>query len=65
MKDAETGQFEWIDTSSKKTRENYKKWWFNMQKSQEDIMKKAGVDYVSLATDEDYVKPLMNLFKRR
>lgn len=65
MKDAETGKYQWIDTSSRKVRENYKKWWNLLQKSQEEILKKAGVDFVSLRTDEDYVKPLINLFKRR
>lgn len=65
MKDAETGKYVWIDTSSKKTRNDYKKWWHDMETEQHEIFKRSGVDYVGIKTNEDYVKPLMNLFKRR
>ena len=30
-----------------------------------DLMLRTGLDSVSVRTDEDYVRPLMNLFKRR
>jgi uncharacterized protein (DUF58 family) len=65
MKDAETGKYSWIDTSSKRVREDYKKWWNKLEKDQTEIFKKSGVDYVGFRTDEDYVKPLIHLFKQR
>jgi len=65
LKDAETGTLKWIDTSNKITRKRYSEWWLNSEKTLDEIFKKSKVDYVSLSTDEDYIKPLINLFKRR
>jgi len=65
LKDAETGENSWIDTSNKHLREHYSKWWRNNQRYTDEIFKKAGVDNISISTDEDYVKPLIQLFKRR
>lgn len=65
MKDAETGKFMWVDTSSRNVRETYAFWWRENDKKCFDILNKAGVDKAIIRTDEDYVKPLMNLFKRR
>lgn len=65
MRDAETGEQIWVDTSSKKVRGNYEKWWIDMSAKQKEIFSKAGVDSASVRTDEDYVQPLMKLFKKR
>lgn len=65
VKDAETDKYVWVDTSSKKVRETYSQWWKNKQASLDDIFNKSGVDNVMIRTDEDYVKPLMKLFKHR
>jgi uncharacterized protein (DUF58 family) len=65
VKDAETNQYIWVDTSSKKVRDTYAQWWKSKQASLDDIFKKSGVDNVMIRTDEDYVKPLMKLFKHR
>lgn len=65
MKDAETGEYAWVDTTSNTLRRNYANWYKNMEASVNETLVKAGVDYVSIGTDQDYVKPLMNLFKKR
>lgn len=65
MLDAETGNFSWVDTSKASVRNAYRQWWLKNHEEQERVFSKAGVDYVELSTGEDYVKPLMNLFKRR
>ncbi|HBF88240.1 MAG TPA: DUF58 domain-containing protein [Bacteroidales bacterium] len=65
MKDAESGNETWVDTSDAETRSSYKKWWLDTEKQLNETFKKSGVDYVYLRTDEDYVRPLLNLFKRR
>ncbi len=65
MKDAETDDLIWVDTSSKKVRQNYEKWWKDAAQKQKEIFTKAGVDSISVRTDEDYVRPLMKLFKKR
>lgn len=65
FKDAETGELKWIDTSSKKVRKDYKEWWADQYEQTASVFKKAKVDWADVRTDQDYVKPLMNLFKNR
>ncbi|MCM1520273.1 MAG: DUF58 domain-containing protein [Lachnoclostridium sp.] len=63
--DLETGATKWIDTSSKSIRRTYSKWWYDLQQRMIDSMRKSRVDIATVATDEDYVKALMSLFKNR
>ena len=65
VKDAETGKMIWVNTSSQKVRDHYKIWWKQQEERVNDLLKKSGVDAVSIRTDQDYVRPLMNLFKKR
>ncbi len=63
--DSETGKEKWIDTSSKASREKYRKWWENHLESIKNTFKKCGVDSAFFSTGEDYVKPLIQLFESR
>ncbi len=63
--DLETGADRWINTSSKKVRQAFEKWWYCRQQTMVETLRKSRVDYVSVTTDEDYVAPLMSLFKKR
>ncbi len=63
--DAETGEERWIDTSQKRIRQQYSSWWKNRQTAMEETFNRSRVDSVSVRTDEDYVKALLNLFRRR
>lgn len=63
--DAENGSSMWIDTSNRTLRENYRKSWLSHEQYLMETFKKSGVDNTMIRTDEDYVKPLMNLFKHR
>jgi uncharacterized protein (DUF58 family) len=65
MADAETGREQWIDTSGKKVRENYAQWYNNSQYNLKSVLNKYHVDHVKIATDQDYVQPLIRLFKSR
>ena len=65
IKDAETGVEQWIDSSSKRVRETYKKWWEGRQNAMDKSLKKCGVDSVSITTEDDYVKLLLTLFAKR
>jgi len=65
FKDAESGQKIWVDTSDFSTRKIYKDWHNNNEKYIKKVFLKSGVDVANIRTDEDYVKPLINLFKRR
>ena len=63
--DAETGEMRWVDTLSRKVREQYSLWWKNYDKILKKMFLKTGIDAVSIHTGEDYVLPLIKLFKRR
>lgn len=63
--DLETGNDRWIDTSSKSVRNSYGKWWYDCQQKNQAALNRYRIDYASVPTDEDYVKVLMGLFKRR
>ncbi|HEX4888190.1 MAG TPA: DUF58 domain-containing protein [Luteibaculaceae bacterium] len=63
--DPETGAAQWVDTSSKKARLHYAQQAQQQQIQSEQVMRKSGVDFVSIGTHENFVKPIMNLFKRR
>ena len=65
MKDAETGERLWVDTSSRKVRMMYKNIWDERKLKLQQMISKAGVDSVSMEASEDYVKALMRLFKMR
>lgn len=63
--DAELGTDKWIDTGSQKVRQAYSKWWYERQQYMTGTAQKCKVETASIATDEDYVKALMSLFKKR
>ena len=65
VKNAETGKTSWIDTSDSKLRKNHRKWVLRKEKYLDDLFIKSGMDVVKVRTDQDYVKPLVNLFKKR
>ena len=63
VKDAETAERVWVDTSSASVRRNYAAAWEQQQQTLDTLFTKAGVEHISIRTDEDYVKSLMKLFK--
>ena len=63
--DAETGHEKYVDTGSKALRQAYHKYWNSRQAQLEETFNKSNVDHVSVATNEDFVKALMMLFKQR
>ena len=65
VRDAETGEIRWMDTLSEKVRRQYSSWWKKHDKELTDMFLKTGIDSVSVNTAEDYVKPLIKLFKSR
>jgi uncharacterized protein (DUF58 family) len=65
LKDAESGERIWVDTSDKRLRTTFKHAWGEGQLALQKSFIKSGVDMVSMSTSEDYVKALMKLFKMR
>ena len=65
VRDAETGHEQWIDTSSRALRRAHNDWWILRQGVLNETFTKSNVDSVSIRTDQDYVKSLLNLFAKR
>ncbi|MDR3094603.1 MAG: DUF58 domain-containing protein [Bacteroidales bacterium] len=65
FRDAETGQMMWADTSSAPLRQQYAQHWNEAQASLDNTFRHHGIDNAFIRTDEDYVKPLIKLFKQR
>lgn len=65
LKDAETGERIWVDTSDARLRKSYKNAWGQSQLELQKNFAKSGVDSVSVSTSDDYVKSLIKLFRMR
>jgi len=63
--DPETGELKWIDTSIPKVRQAYRQFSLDHTKWLKSVFSRCGVDYTTMITGEDYVKPLLALFKTR
>lgn len=65
LKDPETGKYVLADTSDKVTRNAYEHWWKIQNAKISELFQKIGVDMADFYTDQDYVKNLIALFKKR
>jgi len=65
LKDAESGKSILVDTSNILTRNFFAKQWNEKTENFKTQFTKNGIDLVSISTDQDYIKPLISLFKRR
>lgn len=63
--DAESGKLEWVDTNSKKVRQNYKTNYERNIKQFHSLFKKNGAGVIDCRVDESYVKKLLGYFKLR
>jgi uncharacterized protein (DUF58 family) len=65
MRDAETGQEILVNTNRKKVRTTYNEWWRSYSDVLNKMFSKYRIDAANIATDDDYIKPLVKLFKKR
>lgn len=65
VRDAETGHEMYIDTSSKRLRRQFTAYWLKREEYLKQTFAKSKVDWTSVATNEDFTKALMLLFKQR
>lgn len=63
--DSETGEEVWIDTSSKEVRKQYQDYYEKQLFEVQRAFTKSRVDNISMTTDQDYVKALLELFQKR
>ena len=65
LKDNESGKTIWVDSSDKQVRNNFELWSKKHEKYLNEVFIKSGVDDVRISTNQDYVKTLISLFKKR
>lgn len=65
VKDSENMSAGWVNTSSRKMRSLYEKWFSDLSAASSRLFLKYKVDNVSISTDSDYVKGLMAFFQKR
>ena len=65
MEDEETGELLLVNTSSKKVRQNYGRFYANRVDYYKDSFTKSGAGIINCRVDESYVKKLLGYFKRR
>ena len=63
--DPESGKTYWTDAGSESFRRAYRQWWQTHEEEWDRAMRRAGCDNESLATDGDFVKPLVSMFRKR
>jgi len=64
-RNAETGELRWIDSSDRQVREHYQQWYKKHHAYLTDTWRRSGIDVAAIRVDQDYIKPLMGLFKKR
>lgn len=65
MRDLESGREMWVDTSSAAVRKAYEREWYSRKQRVASITARCGVDFLSMNTEQDYVKILREMFRRR
>lgn len=63
--DLETGQLQWIDTSSRSLRKEYEDRFAKHLLDTSEIFRKSSSDLIQLRTDHSYIEALMAFFKKR
>ncbi|HAX14956.1 MAG TPA: DUF58 domain-containing protein [Leeuwenhoekiella sp.] len=65
MEDEETGELLLVNTTSRKVRNNYAKYYRDRVAYYKDSFTRSGAGVIDVRTDESYVKKLLGYFKRR
>ncbi len=65
MEDAETGELRWVDTTSKRVREQWAAWWRERDEKLDRLFRRAKVDRVPIECGEDYIPKIVSFFRRR
>ncbi len=65
LRDAETGRFKVIDTSSRQVRDQYKRRREYRIKRLQKLFRRHRIDSITLKTNESFIEPMMSFFKQR
>lgn len=62
---AETGKTSWVNTNSKKAQDIHRENFIRHEEKLAKEFQRSGIDYTTIATEEDFIKPLVKLFQNR
>jgi uncharacterized protein (DUF58 family) len=65
LEDAETGQIQWADTSSRQWRDSFAERVNELRLARQRVFRRAKVDRIDITTAADYVTPLTIFFEKR
>ncbi|MCI5055877.1 MAG: DUF58 domain-containing protein [Flavobacteriales bacterium] len=65
LMDLETGKYNWVNTSSLAFRKQFKAEVLRRKGQLVEVFRRSGVDFADINIQRSYVKPLMNLFRKR
>ena len=65
VKDSESGEAAWVNTSNRKVRSRYAEWFRTVAQNETRLFNKYKIDSIDIATDQDYVKRLMAFFSKK
>jgi uncharacterized protein (DUF58 family) len=63
--DAETRETVWVDTSDRRVRDRYARWWQDRRAERTKLFRRSGVDGIDIRTDQSYINPLVAFFRLR
>jgi len=63
--DAESGEAMWVDTSDRRVRDRYARWWGDRSAERVKLFRRSGVDSIDIRIDQSYVNPLVSFFRLR
>lgn len=63
VENAEIGKSSWINTSAIQVKKKYRDNFINFENEIKLIFRKAGIDYTTIQTNEDYIPKLIQLFQ--
>ena len=65
IKDSESGEAAWVNSSSRKVRDAYALWFASVRERENALFNRYQVDNIDISTDQDYVKRLMLFFNKK
>lgn len=65
VRDAESGEAAWIDTSDFRARQSYAQWWKDRNQRRQRLFRLSGVDQIDIRIDQSFIHPLVSFFKVR
>jgi len=65
IRDAETGRSRWIDTSDRRVREAFLRYWDGRKRERRSLFLRSKVDRIAIRIDRPYLKPIVDFFRLR